>query len=171
MFAIADRAILAANRVAMIGALAAMSLIVFVNVALRYLTAESIVWAEEVARYLMIWLTFLGIGPVLRIGGHVAIDNLQDAVPPALARLLRLLIVAVILGFCVLLIWVGMGYARRTIVQTTPVLEIPFGYVAAAIPIGGALAIWHLAAIARGFVAGRRFEQVEELDPNIAGSL
>lgn len=171
MFATVDRAILGANRVAMIAALAAMSAIVFINVALRYLTSESIVWAEEVARYLMIWLTFLGIGPVLRIGGHVAIDNLQDAVPAATARLLRVVIAAIVFGFCVFLIWVGMGFASRTMVQTTPVLEIPFGYIAAAIPVGGALALWHLAAVVRGFIAERRFEQVEEFDPNIAGSL
>lgn len=171
MFAIVDRAVLGTNRVAMIAALAAMSAIVFVNVMLRYLTSESIVWAEEVARYLMIWMTLLGIGPLLRIGGHVAIDNLQDAVPPALARLVRLLVVGVILAFCVFLVWIGWRFAERTMVQTTPVLEIPFGFIAAAIPVGGALAVWHLLAVARGFVVERRFEQTDELEPNAAGSL
>jgi TRAP-type C4-dicarboxylate transport system permease small subunit len=29
----------------------------------------------------MIWLTFLGAGPVLRYGGHIAVENLQDALP------------------------------------------------------------------------------------------
>ena len=38
--------------------LAAMAVIVFTNVALRYLTNFSLTWAEEVARYLMIWMTF-----------------------------------------------------------------------------------------------------------------
>ncbi len=53
--------------------------IVFVNVVLRYTTGDSIVWAEEVARHLMIWVTFLGAGLVLRFGGHVAIDALHQA--------------------------------------------------------------------------------------------
>ncbi|BBK31622.1 TRAP-type C4-dicarboxylate transport system permease small subunit [Stella humosa] len=171
MFASADRAILGLNRGAMILALAAMSVIVFVNVMLRYLTSESIVWAEEVARYLMIWLTFLGIGPVMRIGGHIAIDNLQDALAPAVARTLRVIILAIVLASCLFLIWIGWRFAQRTMVQTTPVLEIPFGYVAAAIPVGGALAVWHLLAIARGFVTERKFEQVEDFDPAAAGSL
>ena len=42
---------------------------VFANVALRFLTDHSILWVEEVSRYLMIWLTFLGAGLVLRYGG------------------------------------------------------------------------------------------------------
>ena len=54
-----ERHFLAANRWALILLLAAMAVIVFANVALRYLTNESIEWAEEVARHLMIWLTFL----------------------------------------------------------------------------------------------------------------
>lgn len=166
-----DRWILGANRAAMILALAAMSAIVFVNVALRYLTAESIVWAEEVARYLMVWLTCLGIGPLIRIGGHVAIDNLQDALPPPAARVLRLLVAGIVLAFCVFLVWIGWRFAMRTMVQTTPVLEIPFGYVAAAIPVGGALAVWHMLAVVRGYVRDRTFEQEAELDPNAAGSL
>ncbi len=58
-----------------------MSVIIFVNVAMRYLTSNSLEWAEEVSRHMMIWLTFLGAGPVLRYGGHIAVENLQDALP------------------------------------------------------------------------------------------
>ena len=64
---------LTANRWALIVLLAAMSMIIFANISLRYFTNESIEWAEEVARYLMVWLTFLGAGPVLRYGGHIAV--------------------------------------------------------------------------------------------------
>ena len=83
-----ERGLLAANRWALIGLLAAMAVIVFANVALRYLTDQSIEWAEEVARHLMIWLTFIGAGPVLRYGGHIAVDNLQDGLPRAACDIL-----------------------------------------------------------------------------------
>ncbi|MGH8859038.1 MAG: TRAP transporter small permease, partial [Polaromonas sp.] len=72
-----ERLFLFTNRWVLIVMLATMALIIFTNVCLRYLTSESIEWAEEVARHLMIWLTFLGCGPVLRYGGHIAVDNLQ----------------------------------------------------------------------------------------------
>jgi hypothetical protein len=77
------RAVLWANRALMIAALGAMAVMVFVSVSLRYLTDDAILWAEELSRYLMIWLTLIGVGPVLRLGGHVAVDNLHVAVPPA----------------------------------------------------------------------------------------
>jgi TRAP-type C4-dicarboxylate transport system permease small subunit len=76
-----ERIFLAANRWILILLLAAMSIIIFTNVTLRYTTNESLEWAEEVARHMMIWLTFLGAGPVLRYGGHIAVENLQDALP------------------------------------------------------------------------------------------
>ena len=53
--------------------LAAMACIIFINVALRYLPNHSIEWAEEVSRHMMIWLTFLGAGPVLHYSGHIAV--------------------------------------------------------------------------------------------------
>ncbi|MGE0718618.1 MAG: TRAP transporter small permease [Alphaproteobacteria bacterium] len=171
MLARIDSAVLALNRLLLMAALAAMAAIVFVNVALRYLTADSLVWAEEVARYLMIWLTFLGIGPVARVGGHIAIDNLQDALPAPAARVLRAAVMALLLAFCAFLVWVGVGFVERTWIQTTPVMEIPFGLVATTMPIGFALALWHFGAIAAGYVRERRFEAEEALDPNAAGSL
>ena len=55
-----DQALLKVNRWMVIVALAAMALMVFANVLLRFFTDNSILWVEEVSRYLMIWLTFLG---------------------------------------------------------------------------------------------------------------
>src|SRR3989442_14078972 len=75
-----ERALVACNRWLLIVLLLAMACIVFANVVLRYTTGDSIVWAEEVARHMMIWVTFLGAGLVLRFGGHVAIDNLHRSV-------------------------------------------------------------------------------------------
>ena len=99
---------LAINRWALILILAIMSVIIFTNVLLRYTTNQSIEWAEEVARHMMIWLTFIGCGPVLRYGGHIAIDNLQDSLPPRAAQVLRALIALLITGFCLFCIWFGL---------------------------------------------------------------
>ena len=76
-----DRVLLRCNRWLVIVILAAMALMVFANVALRFLTDNSILWVEEVSRYLMIWMTFLGAGLVLRYGGHIGIDALQESRP------------------------------------------------------------------------------------------
>jgi len=57
-----ERLFVAANRWLLIVVLAAMVVIVFANVCMRYVFGTSVIWSEEVARHLMIWLTFLGSG-------------------------------------------------------------------------------------------------------------
>src|SRR5438876_9991730 len=108
-----DRILLRLNRWLVIGMLAAMALMVFANVALRFLTDHSILWVEEVSRYLMIWLTFLGAGLVLRHGGHIGIDTLQESFPRRAAHL-RALICILLLGFFSFMLWFGSRSAVLT---------------------------------------------------------
>ncbi len=166
-----DRAIIAVNRMILILALGAMSVIVFVNVVMRYLTNDSLVWAEEVARYLMVWSTFLGIGLVLRYGGHVGVDSLQQSVSSGLARILRIVSLLVVGAFCVAMVWYGYQYADRTQFQTTPVTEISFSWVSASVAAGFLLALWHLFAVARGYALTGKFEESPDVDLTQAGSL
>lgn len=166
-----ERVFLAANRLLLIALLAAMSVIVFANVCLRYLTTESIVWGEEVARHMMIWLTFVGAGLVLRHGGHVAIDNLQDAIPRSAARLIRALITIALVAFAGAMIWYGHIYVERTMFQTTSATQIPFGYIYLAMPIGFGLIVVHMLLIARSFILDRRFKAGDGFDASTASSL
>ena len=136
-----ERYFLAANRWALIALLAAMAVIIFTNVALRYLTNQSLEWAEEVSRHMMIWLTFLGAGPVLRYGGHIAVENLQDALPDFLAVALRALVAAMLFGFFGFMVWYGWLYMQRTQFQLTAVTQIPFAYIYSAMMFGGLLLI------------------------------
>ena len=169
LFTRIDRHVLAANRLLMIAAMAAMSVIVFASVSIRFLTDYSIPWAEEVARYLMVWLTFLGAGPVLRLGGHVAVDTAQDAMPQGPARAARVVIAVLTAALFATIAWFGLAYAQRTLPQTTAVTEVSFAFVSAAVPVGFTLAIWHLLAICRSYVLERRFEESADLHPDEAG--
>lgn len=166
-----ERWLLAGNRWALIVLLAVMALIIFANVALRYLTNESIEWAEEVARHLMIWLTFLGAGPVLRYGGHIAVDNLQDGLPHALALAVRWAITLLLLGFFGVMVWYGALYVERTQYQSTAATQISFAWVYAAIPIGGVLLIMHWLLIVRGYLRERLFASDAHFDANASASL
>jgi TRAP-type transport system small permease protein len=138
--------------------LAGMAAVVFANVTLRYVTGGSLVWAEEVARYAMVWLTFLGAGSVLRMGGHIAIENLQDALPQGAARAIRAGVALAMAGMGVAMVWMGIEYMKRSQFQMTASTQIPFSYVYAAIPVGGALLLWSTVAIASGYVRARTFE-------------
>jgi len=152
-----ERAFVQANRWLLIALLAAMVVVVFANVCMRYLLGASVIWSEEVSRHLMIWLTFVGSGMALRNGAQIGIDTLQDALPAPAARALRLLLVAGMLLLFVLLAWYGIDYVLRTRLQTSAALGVSMMYVYLGMPIGCALLAAHLLFIARGYVRGREF--------------
>jgi len=162
-----DAAFLRANRALLVLLLAAMALMVFANVALRFFTDRSILWVEEVSRYAMIWLTFLGAGLVLRHGGHIGIDALQ-ARYPARAAAIRTVIFALILGFCAFMAWIAMRYASLAWSQTTPVLQIPMGFVYLALPAGFALLIAHLLLMGASYIRPNEFVAGDEFDSRTA---
>lgn len=162
-----DRVLLRLNRWLVIVILAAMAMMVFANVVLRFMTDVSILWVEEVSRYLMIWLTFFGAGLVLRYGGHIGIDTLQDAFPRA-APVARLVIFLFMLGFFSFMVWIGTRYAMLTWGQTTPVMEIPVGFVYLAMPVGFGLLIVHLLLMAAPYIRKREFLHDADFDPEAA---
>ena len=166
-----EAAFLAVNRWLLILMLGAMSVIVFANVVLRYSTSYSIEWSEEVARHLLIWMTFLGCGPVLRYGGHIAVENLQDVLPRPAAILLRTIVAALMMLLFVLLIYFGLQYVDRTQYQQTPVTQISFSYIYLALPIGAALTIIHFLFILRGYLLERRFASDEHFDATASASI
>ena len=166
-----ERYFLGVNRWALIVLLAAMACIIFINVALRYLTNQSLEWAEEVSRHLMIWLTFLGAGPVLRYGGHIAIDNLQDALPRRLAVAVRVFVALLLFAFFGLMVWYGWLYMERTMFQLTAATQVPFAYIYAAMPVGGLLLIVHWLLIVRSYVLMREFAADAHFDATASASL
>jgi TRAP-type C4-dicarboxylate transport system permease small subunit len=153
-----DRGLATGLRWLLVVLLSGMALIVFANVLLRYATNGSLVWAEEVARYAMVWLTLLGAGPVLRTGGHIAIENLQDVLPKSAARAIRAAIVATLCGLAIDMVVMGIQYMQRAQFQLTASTQVSFAYVYAAMPVGGALLLWSTVAMAAGYVRERRFD-------------
>src|SRR3954465_5643108 len=67
--------------------LAAMVVLVFGNVVLRYVFNSGITVSEELSRWLMVWLTFLGALVALREHAHPGVDTLVRALPPAGKRI------------------------------------------------------------------------------------
>jgi TRAP-type transport system small permease protein len=163
-----DRRLMITTQWLLIALLSVMALIIFANVSMRYVTGGSLVWAEEVARYCMIWLTFIGAGPVLRMGGHIAIENLQDAMPKRSAQAVRVVVLVTVVGLGVGMVTMGLAYMQRAQFQMTASTQIPFSYIYAAIPVGGALLVWSALAIALSYVADRQFE-ADANDPHIEG--
>ena len=150
-----EQVLLAANRGVIFVMMAVMATLVFANVVCRYGFNFSIIWAEEVSQYLMIWIAYLGAGLALREGRHVAIELLQDRLPAALGRKLRMAVGGLVLAFLGVVTVLGFQFAVFVWNQETPVLNIPLGIPSLAIPIGTLLFALHLGFMFRGYVEKR----------------
>src|SRR3954471_18212986 len=67
--------------------LAVMVVLVFGNVFLRYVFNSGITMSEELSRWLMVWLTFLGAIVALREHAHLGVDTLVRILPPVGKRI------------------------------------------------------------------------------------
>jgi TRAP-type C4-dicarboxylate transport system permease small subunit len=157
--AAAEDRFVALNKWFVIVLMGAMAVLVFANVISRYLLNFSIIWVEEVTRYMMVWVGFIGSGLVLRFGAHIAVDVFQDLLPARAAQVLRAVIVLVLAAAFAAMTWLGIRYVGFAWDQETPVLNWNFGAVYLAIPIGSALMLAHLLLVARRYVIAREFRK------------
>ena len=171
MFNRVERALVACNRWVLIVLLLTMACIVFANVVLRYTTGDSIVWAEEVARHMMIWVTFLGAGLVLRFGGHVAIDNLHRSVSTRKAQAMRGFVVLILAIFFAVMTVTSSQYVYATRFQTTAATDVSMAWIYLAMPVGFVLMLVHLLFIARGYIADGSYVESGEMDAEAAASI
>ena len=99
--------------------LAVMGIILFVQIVMRTFFSAPLKWAEELARYLQIWITFLGIGYGIRRGSHIGMTLLKDRLPPVLKALCGLIVdVAGFLAFIVLFRTSLQFLAHQNVVST-----------------------------------------------------
>ena len=161
--AAAERVLIAGNRGLIVAMMAAMVALVFTNVVSRYVFNNSIIWAEELSQYLMVWIAFLGAGLAMREGRHVSVEMLQDALPQPVARAVRILVEVYILAFLACLVVLGVMFVRFAWDQETPVMNISAGIPYAAVPVGALLFLVHMAFISRDYV-NKRVEAHESLE-------
>jgi TRAP-type C4-dicarboxylate transport system permease small subunit len=100
-------------------------------------------WTEEVARFLLVWITFLASTLAFQRGRHIAVTFVVDALPARLAQLARIAAVLVALGFMLALVVIGYRYMQVQSFQRSASLRLSMTYVYAVIPISAAIMAWY----------------------------
>lgn len=104
-----------------------MALNTIANVFGRYLFSQSIYFTEELNEFLIVIITFMGLGYVTRKGRHIRMSALYDVLPARARKLLMILIAAVTAVAMLALAWYAFEYvakiARRG--RVTPALQFP----------------------------------------------
>ncbi len=121
--------------------MAAIVTLIFIAVFFRFVVVDPITWAEEVARFCIVWVSFLGTYVAHRRGEHIAVTTVADALPPRLRALLMIALRLLLLAFMAVLVWYGSEYAVRFMMSLSPLLDIPLGLVYAAMPTSAALIV------------------------------
>ena len=106
-----------------------------------FFTAVS--WTEEVARFLLIWITFLGATLAFQRGRHIAVTFVVDVLPPRLAQLSRIAAVLVALAFMLALVVIGYRYMQMQSFQRSAALRLSMTYIYAVIPLSAAIMAWY----------------------------
>jgi len=121
--------------------LVAMSGIVFGNVVCRYFLDFSLGWYEEVSRFLLIWIVFLGAIIALIRGDHLSIDLLQLVLSPRACRVVVVLTDMMMLAVLAIMFqgaWdMAIDSLRSGWVASS--VPIPYGWVYMVGPVSAAL--------------------------------
>ena len=96
-------------------------------------------WSEELARYMAVWLTFVGAAYALRKGSLATVEILYNKLKGVSKKTLYILISVLIFVFCVILIKYGFEFALKFMGQKSPALQIPKGVVYLCAPLSGLL--------------------------------
>lgn len=119
--------------------MALMTGVVWLQVFQRYVMNASLSWSEEAARYLMIWVSFLGASIALRRGQHISMELLRARLRPVLRRGAVVLSEGLMLTFWAVIVGFGLRYALENLNQQATALPIAYGYVYFGIPLGAGL--------------------------------
>jgi C4-dicarboxylate transporter DctQ subunit len=142
-----DKAITWFENTFLISGMLAVSAILFFNVVLRYVFSAGLSWAEELSRYIIIWMVTIGIGAAARENIHMRITALIDLTKNKKLHFWVNLF-ALVSGFIfsIFLIIFGIRLVISMIMnnQLSPAMELPLWIVYAAIPLGGLLMTYRL---------------------------
>lgn len=126
-----------------------LAAIVFYQVFTRYVLDDPAGWTEEIARYFLVAVVFIGAAMSVRRNNHIQVDYFYRLIPRALGRVLSTavdLLRAAFLGYATWLTWLliqRIGSSRMAIV------DLPMGWVFGAMLFGFALMFWRSLQVAR----------------------
>ena len=121
--------------------LVGMSAVVFINVIFRYFLSMTIGWYEEMSRFMLIWIVFLGAVVAYFKGDHLSLDVVLNFMKPKARKVVTaaadVLVIAALYimaegGFVMALDSLASGWIASSI-------EIPYGYIYMVGPVSAIL--------------------------------
>lgn len=121
-----------------------LTVVLGIQVFFRYVMGASLSWSEELARYMFVWLVYLGIPYGCKVMRHIKIDAGLYLFPKAIRRHIVILGDVIFLCFAIAIVYYAWGLEMKQIKfgQLSPAMQIPMW-----IPYGAPLVGFFLTAI------------------------
>ena len=139
-----DRALQVLLAASVAGSLLVMAGVVIGLIVARYIFGIGVFWGEELARYAMIYMGFLGAAIALRDNQHPRLTIFLDLMPWGVRRVVGVLSSLILLTVLGVLFWQGWDFAINEGRMRTPALRIAYFWIFLAIPIGAGAMILQL---------------------------
>src|SRR5476649_1241342 len=124
--------------------------ILFAGVVARYGLHRPLIWSDELASILFLWLAMLGAAVAFRRSEHMRMTAVVASAAPTMRAYLDMVATSAALAFLLLIAWPACEYAYEESFITTPALQIPNIWRAAALPVGiGVMALFAFLRLAR----------------------
>jgi len=125
-------------------ALAAMTISIVIQVLSRMIISKiniqlNVAWTEEVARYLMIWMIFLGGALATLKGRMIAIETLAQVLPAIAGQILKYIAHIISVSFYIVIFFIGWEWVKFGISETAPVTRISMSVVYSSMLVGSLL--------------------------------
>jgi TRAP-type C4-dicarboxylate transport system permease small subunit len=121
---------------AVIGISGVIVAIVTAEVGLRYLFSSSLIFTEELSRYLMVWVVFLGSAIAVRDGSHIRITMVHNRLPARLQRVTGIIANLMALTFLAVTAVEGIRILPKQLRQMPVTFDVSLFYFYLAIPVG-----------------------------------
>jgi len=115
------------------------TLLLFAGVIARYVVHRPLVWSDELASTIFLWLGMLGAALAIRRSENLRMNTVVNRLPATLRAFAEPFTLAITLAFIVVLLPAAIEHVKMEAVVTTPTLEISSSWRAAAMPAGLAL--------------------------------
>ena len=127
-------------KIAVISCVLSIALIVSTSIFFRYVLNNSITWSEEVAKYLMVWMVFVGAPVAMVQSRHIAIEMFPNLFRPRIRALIFLIVNLLIVMTMAFWTYRGFTYTVGGMSQVMSSFDkIPLGVVFASIPFGSCI--------------------------------
>ena len=136
-----------ATRALLVCAAGAMIAVVLLQVICRYLFNNSLSWSEELARMLLVQITFLGAAAAFHSRVHIAVDFASNAAPPRLKRLLRTACVLICAALFTAMLVYGLKFGQTLVLQRAASLPVSLAAPFMIIPASGGIMLLHCLAM------------------------